>query len=65
MKGLLLLLFLLLAQPVFSQNSNAKGVTVNGLALGVSYRAFVRKFGKPASEKKRKVVSIASMWLMC
>lgn len=54
MKNLFPFLILLLVTPVFSQNSITKGVTVNGIALGASYFEVVRKFGKPASEKKRK-----------
>ena len=54
MKKIIPFLFLLLAAPLFSQTSIAKGVTVGGIGLGATYREVIRKFGKPLSEKKRK-----------
>lgn len=54
MKKIIPFLLLLLAAPVFSQNSIVKGVKINGLGLGATYRDVIRKFGKPGSEKKRK-----------
>src|SRR3982750_4201287 len=57
MKTMFPILFLLLAAPAYMQFPLTDGLQVNGVRLGATYQAVIRKFGKPVHESTTRTVN--------